>query len=130
MLSHSWGLILRWLAAYAVDRNTVRAWLTRFDRGDVGALADGARAGPAKSMRPPKKVMGWVGAACQQVRPLATRLWQELGLRRRPRTLKRALRRAGGWKRTRRSLKRQSDPAAFATCRQQMAALHRAEQAS
>jgi hypothetical protein len=64
------------------------------------------------------------------VRRLVPRLWQELGLRVSPRTLKRALRRAGyGWKRTRRSLKRQRDPAAFAACQQQLAALHRAEQA-
>jgi hypothetical protein len=74
--------------------------------------------------------MAWVGAACQQGRRLVPRLGQELGLRVSPRTLKRALRRAGyGWKRTRRSLKRQRDPAAFAACRQQLAGLHRAEQA-
>ena len=74
--------------------------------------------------------MAWVGAACQQVRRLVPRLWAEDGLRVSPRTLKRALRRAGyGWKRTRRSLKRQRDPAAFAACQQQLAALHRAERA-
>lgn len=73
--------------------------------------------------------MAWVGAACQQVRRLVPRLWHEVGLRVSPRTLRRALRRAGyGWKRTRRSLKRQRDPAAFAACQQQLAALHRAEQ--
>ncbi|WP_046247490.1 winged helix-turn-helix domain-containing protein [Hymenobacter terrenus] len=72
--------------------------------------------------------MAWVGAACQQVRRLVPRLGHELGLRVSPRTRKRALRRAGyGWKRTRRSLKRQRDPAACAACRQQLAALHRAE---
>jgi hypothetical protein len=74
--------------------------------------------------------MAWVGAACQQVRRLVPRLWHELGLRVSPRTLKRALRRGGyGCKRTRRSLKGQRDPLAFAACRQQLAALHRAEQA-
>ena len=78
--------------------------------------------------------MAWVGAACQQVRRLVRRLvprlWRECGLRVSPRTLKRALRRAGyGWKRTRRSLKRQRDPAAFAAAQQQLAGLHRAEAA-
>ena len=73
--------------------------------------------------------MAWVGAAYQQVRRLVPRLWHECGLRVSPRTLKRALRRAGyGWKRTRRSLKNQRDPAA-AAAQQQLAALHRAEQA-
>ena len=56
------------------------------------------------------------------MRRLVPRLWHELGLRVSPRTLKRALRRAGyGWKRTRRSLKRQRDPDAFAAGQQQLA---------
>ena len=73
--------------------------------------------------------MVWVGAACQQVHRLVPRLWHWYECRLSPRTLRRALRRAGyGWKRTRRSLKRQRDPAALAAGRPQLAALHRAEQ--
>lgn len=50
VLSHSRGLTLSQLAtAYAVDRDTVREWLTRFEQGGVAALAEGHRAG-----RPPK----------------------------------------------------------------------------
>ncbi len=50
VLSHSRGLTLSQLAAaYAVDRDTVREWLTRFEQGGVAALAEGARSG-----RPPK----------------------------------------------------------------------------
>ena len=50
VLSHSRGLTLCQLAAsYAADRDTVRAWLTRFEQGGVAALAEGQRAG-----RPPK----------------------------------------------------------------------------
>lgn len=50
VLSHSRGITLYQLAAaYAVDRDTVRAWLTRFEQGGVLALAEGRRAG-----RPPK----------------------------------------------------------------------------
>lgn len=57
VLSHSRGLTLYQLAAaYAVDRDTVRAWLTRFEQGGVVALAEGARAG-----RPPK-----LGAAAKK----------------------------------------------------------------
>ena len=52
VLSHSRGLSLNQLAAaYAVDRDTVRAWLTRFEQGGVAALAEGHRSG-----RPPKLV--------------------------------------------------------------------------
>jgi transposase len=50
VLSHSRGLTLYQLAAaYAADRDTVRAWLTRFEQGGAAALAEGQRAG-----RPPK----------------------------------------------------------------------------
>lgn len=52
VLSHSRGLTLYQLAAaYAADRDTVRAWLTRFEQGGVAALAEGRRSG-----RPPKLV--------------------------------------------------------------------------
>lgn len=50
VLSHSRGLTLNQLAAaYAVGRDTVRLWLTRFEQGGAAALAEGARSG-----RPPK----------------------------------------------------------------------------
>lgn len=50
VLSHSRGLTLNQLAtAYAVDRDTVRSWLTRVEQGGVVALAEGERSG-----RPPK----------------------------------------------------------------------------
>jgi transposase len=50
VLSHHRGLSLQQLAAaYATRRDTVRAWLTRFETGGAAALAEGARAG-----RPPK----------------------------------------------------------------------------
>ena len=52
VLSHHRGLTLCQLAAaYAADRDTVRAWLTRFEQGGAAALAEGHRAG-----RPPKLV--------------------------------------------------------------------------
>ena len=50
VLSHHRGLTLNQLAAaYAVDRDTVRGWLTRFETGGAAALAEGPRSG-----RPPK----------------------------------------------------------------------------
>lgn len=72
--------------------------------------------------------MAWVGEACQQVRRLVPRLWRSLGILVSVSTLRRGLRQAGyGWKRMRRSLKRQRDPQAFAACQQHLAALHQAE---
>ena len=53
VLSHSRGLSLDQLAvAYAVGRDTVRAWLTRFERGGVAALAEGPRAGRPRKLGP------------------------------------------------------------------------------
>ena len=72
--------------------------------------------------------MAWVGAACQQVRRLVPHIWQQLSIQLSVSTLRRGLRQAGyRWKRTRRSVKHQRDPAAFAACRQQLTALHQAE---
>ena len=50
VLSQHRGLSLQQLAAaYAVGRDTVRLWLTRFEEGGVAALAEGARSGrPSK----------------------------------------------------------------------------------
>lgn len=73
--------------------------------------------------------MAWVGAACQQVRRLVPRVWQELCVRLSVGTLRRALRQAGySWKRMRRSLKAQRNPDAFAACQQELTRLHHAEQ--
>ena len=70
-----------------------------------------------------------MGVACQQVRRLIPRIWQELCIRLSASTLRRTLRQAGyRWKRMRRSLKAQRDPDAFAACQHQLASLHRAEQ--
>jgi transposase len=53
VLSHSRGLTLSQLAAaYAADRDTVRAWLTRFERGGVAALAEGARTSRPRKLTP------------------------------------------------------------------------------
>ena len=53
VLSHSRGLSLDQLAsAYAVGRDTVRAWLTRFEQGGVAALAEGQRTGRPRKLDP------------------------------------------------------------------------------
>ena len=53
VLSHSRGLTLSQLvAASAADRDTVRAWLTRFEQGGVSALAEGQRAGRPRKIDP------------------------------------------------------------------------------
>ncbi len=56
VLSHSRGLTLYQLAtAYAADRDTVRAWLTRFEQGGAAALAEGQRSGRPRSWPQPQK---------------------------------------------------------------------------
>ena len=53
VLSHSHGLSPDQLAvAYAAGRDTVRAWLTRFERGGVAALAEGAQADRPRKLDP------------------------------------------------------------------------------
>lgn len=73
--------------------------------------------------------MAWVGTCCQQLRRLVPRCLHAFSVRLHLSTLRRVLHQAGySWKRTRRSLKRQRDPDTFASCQQQLAALHQAEQ--
>ena len=56
VLSHSRGLTLHQLAAaYAADRVTVRAWLTRFEQGGAAALVKGHRAGLPPKLAPASK---------------------------------------------------------------------------
>ena len=51
VLSHSLSLD-HLAAAYAVGRDTVRAWLTRFERGGVAALAEGQRTDRPRTLDP------------------------------------------------------------------------------
>lgn len=54
VLGHHRGLTITQLAAaYAVDRDTVRAWLTRMETGGVAALAEGQRSGRPRKLDPP-----------------------------------------------------------------------------
>lgn len=70
-----------------------------------------------------------MGSCCQQLRRLGPRCLHELSVPLSLSTLRRTLQRANySWKRTRRSLKAQRDPLAFAACQQQLVALHQAEQ--
>ena len=56
VLRHHRGLSIPQLAAaYAVDRDTVRAWLTRFEQGGAAALLEGPRAGRPPKLDPPAK---------------------------------------------------------------------------
>lgn len=72
--------------------------------------------------------MAWLGQSCQQLRELLPRLSHEVGRTVSHSTLRRLVRRAGyRWKRMRRSLKRQRDPAAFATSQRELAQVQAAE---
>lgn len=74
MLSHSRGLTLSQLAAaYAVDRDTVREWLMRFEQDGVAALAEGHRTGrPPKLTATAKKSSGLGGPSVLAGAPAGT----------------------------------------------------------
>ena len=70
----------------------------------------------------------WLGPATQQLRRWLPRLRRAFGIKLSLSTLRRYVRAAGyAWKRCRRWLKPQRDPAAFAACQAQLRALHQAE---
>ena len=70
----------------------------------------------------------WLGRATQQLRRWIPRLRRAFGVKLHISTMRRMARAAGyTWKRCRRSLRSQRDPAAFAACRARLQDLHRAE---
>jgi transposase len=110
-------------------RNTLSAWLRRWQTMGLAGLAEGLRSGlPAK--RPPvvKKVVGWFNAATQHLRewlPAIRRAW---GIRLPMSTLHRIARRqAYPLKRCQRSLRAQRDASLFASAQAHLRALHQAE---
>jgi len=73
-------------------------------------------------------VNAWLGKATQQLRRWIPRLRRTFGIKLNISTLRRMARAAGyAWKRCRRSLRAQRDPAAFAACQDRLRELHQAE---
>ena len=71
----------------------------------------------------------WLGDATQQLRRWIPRLRRAFGIKLHLSTLRRYARAAGyAWKRCRRSLRPQRDPAAFAACQVRLGELHHAEE--
>ena len=71
----------------------------------------------------------WLGDATQQLRRWIPRLRRAFGIKLHLSTLRRYARAAGyAWKRCRRSLRPQRDPAAFAACQARLGELHHAEE--
>ena len=71
----------------------------------------------------------WLGDATQQLRRWIPRLRRAFGIKLHLSTLRRYARAAGyAWKRCRRSLRPQRDPAAFAACQAHLGELHHAEE--
>ncbi|WP_182888256.1 IS630 family transposase [Hymenobacter rubripertinctus] len=99
-------------------------------RPGIGGLAGRTTGRPPTQTAPggPKKVSAWLGPATQQLRRWIPRLRRAFGVKLHISTLRRLARRAGyAWKRCRRSLRAQRDPAAFAACQARLRELHRAE---
>ena len=95
----------------------------------LAGLAEGQRSGrPAKLPSAAKKVATWLGAATQQLRAWLLDIRRGWGVRLSVSTLRRRARQAGyRWKRCRRSLRPQRDPAAFSACQAHLRALHETE---
>lgn len=113
---------------FEVDRDTIAAWLDRFDDGGPDALENQPRPGRPRRIPPDaeRDVLKIVAAHPQQLKRViaAIRTSFDVSLA----TAKRLLRRhAYRWRRTRRSLRSQRDEAAFRAAQVELKALQKQE---
>lgn len=96
-------------------------------RGRLSRRSAG-RASAQTGWRDQKKVITWLGTACQRLTEVLARLQTETGVCISRDTLQRTARALGySWKRMRRSLRSQRDQTLFAFFEQELALLHQAE---
>lgn len=113
---------------FDVDRDTVAAWLDRFDDGGPEALENHPRPGRPRKIPPEAEsdVLKMVEAHPQQLKRALAHLQSRFAVSRE--TLKRLVRRhAYRWRRARRSLRHRRDEAAFAAAHADLKVLQQRE---
>lgn len=113
---------------FDVDRDTIAAWLDRFDQGGPDALENLPRPGRPRRLPPEADddVLKLVAAHPQQLKRVLVGLGDRFAVSRA--TVKRLLQRHGyRWRRTRRSLRSQRDEAAFRAAQAELKALQHQE---
>ena len=115
---------------YQVDRDTVAAWITKWEQLGVASLYDKPRSGRPPKLTPAEKDLArqYIKEEPRCLKQVVERLRQKTAKRLSISSLKRLAKKARlRWKRVRKSFKSLRDPAAFARCQCELAALQKQE---
>jgi transposase len=115
---------------YQVDRDTVSAWIKKWEQTGVASLYDKPRSGRPPKLTPEEKDLArqYIKADPRCLKQVVERLMQKTAKRLSISSLKRLAKKARlRWKRVRKSLKYLRDPAAFAQCQRELEALQKQE---
>ena len=115
---------------YQVHRVTVSAWITKWEQHGAQSLHDHPRSGRPRILTPDEQALAqqYIQEEPRSLKGVVERLARHTEKRLSLSTLKRLAKKARlRWKRVRKSLKSLRDPAAFAQCQQELAALQKQE---
>jgi transposase len=115
---------------YQVDRDTVSTWITKWERQGAASLHDQPRSGRPPKLTPEEQALAltYIQEEPRSLKQVVDRLAQKTAKRLSISALKRLAKRARlRWKRVRKSLKSLREPAAFAKCQRELAALQQQE---
>src|SRR5215470_7527231 len=115
---------------YQVHRVTVSAWITRWEQHGAQSLHDQPRSGRPSKLTPDEQAIAqqYIKEEPRSLKGVVERLAHKTEKRLSLSTLKRLAKKARlRWKRVRKSLKKLREPAAFAQCQRELAALQKQE---
>ena len=115
---------------YHVDRDTVSSWITKWEHHGAQSLHDKPRSGRPSKLTPDEQELAqyYIKEDPRSLKQVMERLAHKTEKRLSISSLKRLAKKVRlRWKRVRKSLKRLRDPAAFAKCQRELAALQRQE---
>src|SRR5467141_461525 len=131
LLLSSEGITIKAIAKiYHVDRDTVSTWIKKWEKHGDKSLHDQPRSGRPTTLNATEKELAkqYIQEEPRSLKNVVERLAQKTAKRLSISSLKRLAKKARlRWKRVRKSLKCLRDPAAFAKCQRELAALQQQE---
>jgi len=125
------GMVINDIAKiYQVDRDTVSTWITKWEQEGEASLHDQPRSGRPPKLTPEEQELAitYIKEEPRSLKQVVDRVAQKTAKRLSISALKRLAKRARlRWKRVRKSLKSLREPAAFAKCQRELAALQQQE---
>jgi len=125
------GMVINDIAKiYQVDRDTVSTWITKWEQEGEASLHDQPRSGRPPKLTPEEQELAitYIKEEPRSLKQVVDRVAQKTAKRLSISALTRLAKRARlRWKRVRKSLKSLREPAAFAKCQRELAALQQQE---